>query len=147
MDPGPERRSGPWDDARVRKFLADTVIPVRIASQGAYPVVQSLWFVPVGLTLWCATQADSVLARRLEADDRCGFEVAPDSRPYRGVRGTGHGTLVRDGAGQVLERLIDRYLTRNDSDLAQWLLSRVETEVAIKVTPRTLASWDYSGRM
>lgn len=147
MGTEPERRSGPWDDGQVRAFLADSVIPVRIASAGTYPMVQSLWFVPDGVTLWCATQVDSVLARRLQGDDRCGFEVAPDSRPYRGVRGTGHATLVHEEAGQVLARLIDRYLTEDDTALAQWLLSRVETEVAIRVTPRTLASWDYSGRM
>lgn len=140
-------RSGPWSAAEIREYLDGTVIPVRLASHGAYPIVQSLWFLPDGLDLWCATQSDSVLARRLRADDRCGFEVSADQPPYRGVRGTGHATLVPHAAADVLTRLIDRYLESADAPLARWLLSRLDTEVAVSITPRTLASWDYSPRM
>ena len=57
--------SGPWSETDVLSFLRATVIPVRLASMGTFPLVQSLWFLPDGLDLWCATQADSVLARRL----------------------------------------------------------------------------------
>jgi Pyridoxamine 5'-phosphate oxidase len=140
-------RSGPWSDDEVRGFLAATVIPVRIASMGSFPMVQSLWFLPDGLDLWCATQADSVLARRLRADGRCGFEVSADDPPYRGVRGTGHATLVPEAAAGTLARLIERYQVADDSPLARWLLSRTDTEVAVHVRPATLSSWDYSPRM
>ena len=139
--------SGPWSEAEIRNYLAVTVIPVRLASMGTFPMVQSLWFVPDGLDLWCATQSDSVLARRLRADGRCGFEVSADEPPYRGVRGTGHATLVLDAAAETLPRLIERYAVADDSPLATWLLSRIDTEVAVRVSPRTLASWDYSPRM
>ncbi len=140
-------RSGPWSEDEVRSFLAGTVIPVRLASMGAFPMVQSLWFLPDGPDLWCATQADSVLARRLRADDRCGFEVSADEPPYRGVRGTGHATLIPEAAFDTLTRLIERYEVPGDSPLGAWLLSRIETEVAVRISPRTLASWDYSPRM
>ena len=140
-------RSGPWSDDEVRGFLAATVIPVRLASMGSFPMVQSLWFLPDGLDLWCATQADSVLARRLRADGRCGFEVSADEPPYRGVRGTGHATLVPEAAAGTLARLIERYQVADDSPLATWLLSRTDTEVAVHVRPGTLSSWDYSPRM
>lgn len=140
-------RSGPWSDDEVRGFLAATVIPVRLASMGSFPMVQSLWFLPDGLDLWCATQADSVLARRLRADGRCGFEVSADEPPYRGVRGTGRATLVPEAASGTLARLIERYEVAEDSPLAIWLLSRTDTEVAVHVRPGTLASWDYSPRM
>jgi Pyridoxamine 5'-phosphate oxidase len=140
-------RSGPWSEAEVRSFLAATVIPVRLASMGTFPMVQSLWFLPDGLDLWCATQSDSVLARRLRADGRCGFEVSADEPPYRGVRGTGHATLLPDAAAETLPRLIERYEVADDSPLATWLLSRIDTEVAVQVSPRALASWDYSPRM
>lgn len=139
--------SGPWSEAEVRAFLHATVIPVRLASMGAFPLVQSLWFLPDGLDLWCATQADSVLARRLRADDRCGFEVSADQPPYRGVRGTGNATLVPEAAADTLPRLVERYDVADDSPLAAWLLSRIDTEVAVRISPRTLASWDYSPRM
>jgi hypothetical protein len=140
-------RSGPWSDDEVRRFLAATVIPVRLASMGSFPMVQSLWFLPDGLDLWCATQADSVLARRLRADGRCGFEVSADEPPYHGVRGTGLATLIPEAAAGTLARLIERYQVADDSTLATWLLSRTDTEVAVHVRPATLSSWDYSPRM
>jgi hypothetical protein len=140
-------RSGPWDEAEIRRFLAATVIPVRLASAGTFPIVQSLWFLPDGLDLWCATQADSVLARRLQAHDRCGFEVSADEPPYRGVRGTGHATLIPDAAAGTLPRLIERYQVAGDSPLSAWLLSRIDSEVAVRIRPRTVSSWDYSPRM
>lgn len=140
-------RSGPWSETEVRTFLTASVIPVRLASMGTFPMVQSLWFLPDGLELWCATQADSVLARRLRADGRCGFEVSADEPPYRGVRGSGQATLLPDAAADILPRLIDRYAVADDSPLATWLLSRIDTEVAVRISPRTLASWDYSPRM
>ena len=140
-------RSGPWSEAEIRSYLDATVIPVRLASMGTFPLVQSLWFLPEGLDLWCATQADSVLARRLRADSRCGFEVSADEPPYRGVRGTGHATLLPEAAADVLPRLIERYAVPDDSPLAGWLLSRIDTEVAVRIRPRTMSSWDYSPRM
>lgn len=141
------RRSGPWSETEIRGFLLATVIPVRLASMGTFPMVQSLWFLPDGLDLWCATQADSVLARRLRADARCGFEVSADEPPYRGVRGTGQATLIPEAAADTLPRLIERYRLPDASPLAAWLLSRIETEVAVRIGPRTLSSWDYSPRM
>lgn len=143
----PRIRSGPWSEAEIRTFLTATTIPVRLASMGTFPMVQSLWFLPDGLDLWCATQADSVLARRLRADDRCGFEVSADDPPYRGVRGTGRAALLPGAAADTLPRLIERYELRDGSPLAAWLLARIDTEVAIRISPRTLASWDYSPRM
>lgn len=140
-------RSGPWDLATVQDFLARTVIPVRLASQGSFPMVQSLWFLPEGDCLWCATQQDSVLARRLAKDDRCGFEVSADAPPYRGVRGTGRARLDSGAAAQVLPRLIDRYQGPERTPLGDWLLSRLDTEVAIRIDGLAVTSWDYSTRM
>jgi Pyridoxamine 5'-phosphate oxidase len=140
-------RSGPWSDEEIRRFLEATVIPVRLASMGTFPLVQSLWFLPEGLDLWCATQADSVLARRLRSDGRCGFEVSGDDPPYRGVRGSGHAALVPEAAADILPRLLERYQVATDSPLAGWLLSRLDTEVAVRVSPRAMSSWDYSPRM
>lgn len=140
-------RSGPWSAEEVSAYLDATCIPLRIASQGTYPLVQSLWFLRDGAALWCATQADSVLAQRLRRDDRCGFEVSADAPPYRGVRGTGHATVVPEAAAAILPRLIARYLGPTPGPLADWLLSRIDTEVAVRIDRLTVTSWDYSGRM
>ena len=140
-------RSGPWDADQVQEYLVDAVIPVRLASAGSYPLVQSLWFLPDAEGLWCATQDDSVLVRRLTRDDRVGFEVSADAPPYRGVRGTGHARIDRAAAAEVLPRLVARYQGGQDTPLARWLLSRIDTEVAVRLTGLTVTSWDYTPRM
>jgi len=140
-------RSGPWSAEQITDFLRETAIPLRLASSGAYPIVQSLWFVHQDDALWCATQSDSVLVRRLRASDRCGFEVSADTPPYRGVRGTGHGTVLPGAAAEILPRLIDRYLGPESTPLATWLLSRLDREVAVRVDGLVVTTWDYSARM
>jgi hypothetical protein len=141
-------RSGPWSVADIEDYLEQTVIPVRIATIGSTgPLVQSLWFIYDEGSLWCATQADSVIIRRLRADSRCGFEIAADLPPYRGVRGRGVASIEPDRAAVILPRLIDRYLGSQSTSLGEWLMSRLDTEVAFRIDELTVTSWDYSGRM
>jgi hypothetical protein len=99
------------------------------------------------MELWCCTQKSSVLTRRLERDDRVGFEVAADTPPYRGVRGTGVAHLLDDNVQSTLQTLIERYQGTERTELSDWLLSRIESEIAIRIEPRTIASWDFSSRM
>lgn len=140
--------SGPWNESEIEAFLASTRIPVRLASNGSSgPLVQSLWFAADGMELWCCTQKSSVLTRRLERDDRVGFEVAADEPPYRGVRGTGVAHLVNDDVESTLRTLINRYQGAERTDLSDWLLGRVDSEIAIRIEPRSVSSWDYSPRM
>lgn len=140
--------SGPWDASTIEEYLEATCIPVRLATNGSSgPLVQSLWFLPRGFELWCCTQRTSVLARRLSKDDRVGFEIAADDPPYRGVRGTGVARLTDEDVETTLRSLITRYQGSETSSLGAWLLSRIDNEVAIRIEPRTLASWDYSARM
>ncbi len=140
--------SGPWSESEIESFLDQTCIPVRLATNGSSgPLVQSLWFAPRGMELWCCTQKSSVLTRRLERDDRVGFEVAADTPPYRGVRGTGVAHLLDDNVQSTLQTLIERYQGTERTELSDWLLSRIESEIAIRIEPRTIASWDFSSRM
>jgi hypothetical protein len=147
MASGLDLRSGPWSADAVRTYLRTSAIPLRLASAGRFPLVQSLWFLFEEDTLWCATQAESVVARRLGREPRCGWEVAADLPPYRGVRGSGHATLVPEAAADVLPRLIDRYLGDGESELGTWLMSRLDTEVAIRIEGLRVTSWDYTPRM
>ena len=141
-------RSGPWDLTTVEGFLGDATIPIRIATQGRSSLlVQSLWFVYEGSALWCCTQSDSVVANRLRTTPKCAFEIAADSPPYRGVRGTGIASLDPRPAGELLERLISRYLSDGNSSLAKWLRARVSAELAIRIDTLEVSSWDYSTRM
>jgi nitroimidazol reductase NimA-like FMN-containing flavoprotein (pyridoxamine 5'-phosphate oxidase superfamily) len=144
----PRITSGPWDSGKILGFLESARIPVRLASNGASgPLVQSLWFLVDDGNLWCATQESSLLAQRITRDSRVGFEIAGDQPPYRGVRGTGTASILREEAARILPALIERYQGAEHTSLSDWLLSRIDREVAIKITPTTFTSWDYSGRM
>jgi len=140
--------SGPWDFTQASTFLGQAEIPIRVASAGSRgPIVQSLWFDFDGTGLWCATQASSLLVKRLTANNDIGFEVSGDTAPYRGVRGTGIASIHPELAEDVLRRLISKYQGNSETELSKWLLSRLDKEVAIKIEALTLATWDFSGRM
>lgn len=143
------QRKGPWDANEVEEFLARTRVPVRIACNGAsgHPVIASLWFVSIEGKLWCATQESASIVKLLRRDNRCAFEVAEESSPYRGVRGQGLAALDEDRAESILRLLIQRYLDEPNTKLGQWLLERSEREVAIAIDPISLFTWDYSSRM
>ena len=143
------RSSSSWGHQQISLFLRDVVIPVRLAClhTDGFPLVCSLWYLYDDGAIWCATQRSARLIKYLESEPRCGFEVAADPMPYRGVRGQGTANLsAADGPATIL-RLIDRYIGNRDSDFASWLVARSASEVAIKITPDWLTSWDFSDRM
>ena len=143
------KRKDPLSHSEIQRFLDETRVPVRLACNGAsgYPVLASLWYLREDSTLWCATQRSANVASLLTRDSQCAFEVSVESVPYRGLRGQGLATL-HDGRGEeILLQLIHRYLGDSKSQLARSLLSRVATETAIAIEPKTLVSWDYTERM
>jgi hypothetical protein len=143
------KRKGPWSKNEIEEFLQHTRVPLRLACNGAsgHPVIASLWFAALGDTMWCATQRTASLVSRLREDRRCAFEVAPETAPYRGVRGQGFAELHDERGEEILRLLIDRYLDDKTSRFARWLLSRARQETAIAIEPLTLLSWDYRERM
>lgn len=116
-------------------------------TDSGFPVVLSLWFLPEGDELLAAVHRNSRIAGRLAADSRCAFEIAPNDPPYRGVRGQANASMSPAGAGELLERLLDRYLGSTDSSLGRFLLARAEEELVVRLRPVRIASWDYSERM
>lgn len=143
------RFSGPWSADEVHEHLASAHIPARLACRNpeGYPLVVSLWYLHRDDALWCATQNDALVARCLGDDPRCGFEVAADRPPYRGVRGWGRAEIVSARGEEILRALIERYLGDERSSLARWLLSRADREVALRIVPERWVSWDYGERM
>jgi len=140
---------GDWDLKRIEEYLNQTRFPLRfscITSKG-YPTVFSLWYLYENDRIWCAVQKDSAIANILRSNNKCGFEVGPNSSPYMGVRGKGDAQLVSEKGGEVLEKLINRFLDDDNAGLSDWLLSRKETETAICIDPVWFYSWDYSKRM
>ncbi len=143
------KRTGPWSREAIDAHLTDTVIPLRLAcaTQSGHPHVLSLWYLWRDGALWCASGPDAQIIRWLRAEPRCGFEVARDQPPYQGVRGRGHASLDPTRGPEILGELVDRYLGTRDSEFARWLLARAEGEIAIRITPQRLSSWDFTERM
>ena len=139
-----------WTEQQISDYLQRTVSPMRIAVGGDdFPLLLSLWFrfEPNSGAIQCVSHASSKLIRALRNDDRCAFEIAPNEPPYHGVRGAGQAVLTQQGAPEVLETLIERFLGNSDSQLASWLLSRAEEEFLISIVPKRISAWDYGHRM
>jgi nitroimidazol reductase NimA-like FMN-containing flavoprotein (pyridoxamine 5'-phosphate oxidase superfamily) len=134
---------------QVQKHLDQARIPIRLSChiRSGHPLVVSLWFVARAGALWCASLQDAGVVSFLRENPRCGFEIARDEPPYRGVRGWGEAMIVPEMGEEILRVLIRRYLPDERTPLARWLLSRSQQEVAIRIDPRRLITWDYTERM
>jgi nitroimidazol reductase NimA-like FMN-containing flavoprotein (pyridoxamine 5'-phosphate oxidase superfamily) len=145
----PIRSTSAFSHDQMVDYLLTTEIPLRLACNGGngFPLVASHWFEYRDGALLLAIHQGARVATLLEQNPLCGFEIAADTMPYRGVRGQGTAILTRVDAGEQLERLICRYMGATDSPLARWLLSRADEEYLVKITPSWLASWDFSERM
>jgi hypothetical protein len=143
------RTSGPWNPEEIAAFLAGAKIPVRLAvvNGDGWPLVVSLWFTVQDDALWCATNRSALIVRLLEADGRCAFEIAGDSPPYRGLRGQGRVTVDPTAGAPILEALLERYAIRPTSRLSRMLLAKVDEEVALRIEPEWMTSWDFTERM
>jgi nitroimidazol reductase NimA-like FMN-containing flavoprotein (pyridoxamine 5'-phosphate oxidase superfamily) len=141
--------AGPWSLEQIHAHLGSTLVRLRLAhaTRAGHPQVLSLWFAYRDGAFWCATSPRARIVAMLEREPRCGFEVAGDSPPYRGVRGRGVATIDRSRGAEILCVLVDRYLGTRETPFAQWLMSRAASEVAIRIEPQSVASWDFRARM
>ena len=149
MAKGAYRMSGYWTETQIAAFMVESQIPLRLAVQDATgcPLVMSLWFLYDDGAIWCATNAKARVLSYLTSEPHCGFEVAGDTPPYRGVRGKGRASLHPEQGGEILKRLLGRYGVDSSSKLAAMLLSKIDEEVAIRIAPDRFSSWDFSPRM
>ncbi len=138
-----------WPASQVERYLQSDLSPLRLAvlDSSGFPLICSLWFIYEEDRILCATTRAAKVARCVEANPKCGFELAPNEPPYFGVRGQGVATVSSVDAMGVLGRLVDRYLGTRDSKFASWLLNREEDEVVLSIEPRWMTSWDFSDRM
>lgn len=140
---------GDWNQKQTEDFLAEARIPIRLAAvaDSGYPVVISLWFYYAEGAFWSAVHKSSRMLKLLEANPKCAFEVATDVPPYKGVRGRAKAEVIPVHGPLILDYVITRYLGDGKSELAQWLLSRKADEVAIRLVPEHLNTWDFTSRM
>ncbi len=134
---------------KLESMINDTKIPIRLAcitSTGS-PIVMSLWYTIIGEKIYCATQKKAKIITHIQNNPICGFEIATDSPPYRGVRGHGKVKVIEHMGKDILGILIDKYLGKKISTLSEFLRNNSENEVAIEITPEKLFTYDYSKRM
>ncbi|MGB0026350.1 MAG: hypothetical protein WBP64_05885 [Nitrososphaeraceae archaeon] len=93
--------------------LIDSDIPIRLAclSTSDWPVVVSLWYIYSGEKFYCATQNTAKIVKYLRCSPKCGFEIAGDRFPYRGIRGYGKASILKD-KGEVILRLLVQNTSR-----------------------------------
>jgi hypothetical protein len=63
------------------------------------------------------------------------------------LRGNASAGLEQEGAKELLERLLLRYLGSTDSNLGRFLLGRADEELVVRLHPHRIDSWDYTARM
>jgi hypothetical protein len=142
------RPTSAWDLPQLEAFLRDAVTPLRLAvSADREPLIVPLWFHYDAGALWCATHRDAYVVRAVGHQSRCAIDISTNDVPYRGVRGAGSVAAVPERGPELIEQLVRRYLGGVDSRLARWLLGRRDEEIALRIQPEWLTSWDFSARM
>lgn len=139
---------GAWTADEATRFLAATATPMRLAANGAsgFPILTPLWFEWTEGALWAAAKPDAAIVRALRKDPRATFEISIESPPYKGVRGRGLAEILPDGL-PVLKRLLARYMAGRGERFQARLLAASPNEIAIRIRPNRLTSWDFSKRM
>ncbi len=140
---------GPFAPSEVDDFLDTAVIPMRLAAVGptGWPLIVSLWFLRHGDEILAATRPSSTLVAFLTQEPKCGFEIAGDEPPYKGVRGRAEVIVDDHAGGPVLEMLLTKYLGGTSSPLAKKLMGNAADEVCLRLQPRSIISWDFTRRM
>ena len=133
----------------IEKFIPDSKIPIRVAfiKSTGLPAVISLWYVCKDGKIYCAAQKTAKIVSYLQKNPACGFEIAADKPPYKGIRGEGTVQILNETGAYVLDLLIDKYLGKKESTLSKFLRNNSKMEVAIEITPQKVFNYDYSKRM
>ena len=140
----------------IMKCLTNSKIPIRLAciSISDWPIVVSLWYTYLNGKVYCATQNTAKVVKYLRKNPKCGFEIAGDSFPYRGIRGYGKASILENKGEEILRMLIQKYLTGKETTISslklyKLLLSKehLQNEVAIEIIPAAMFKWDYKKRM
>jgi nitroimidazol reductase NimA-like FMN-containing flavoprotein (pyridoxamine 5'-phosphate oxidase superfamily) len=129
--------------------LEEQKIPIRIGciSTNGYPCVLSLWFSIMDGRIYCATKKNAKIVEYLEKNPACGFEIASDQPPYRGIRGNGICNIRPKDGKKILSLLIRKYLGQKNPKLEKFLLNNSDKEVALEIIPNKVFHYDYTSRM
>lgn len=144
----PSETYGSWSGTTVEGFLTETRIPLRLSvNTESGMLIVPVWFEYQSGHFLSCSPSNSVLVRSLCSDATVAFDVSTNDLPYMGVRGRGIAECCNAKDNTVLERLLDRYTSGTDNNLAGWLLNRPGPETLIDIQVTWLTSWDFSSRM
>jgi len=137
------------DSDQINIFIPDVKIPIRVGfvKSNGVPAVVSLWYVCKYGKIYCAVQKTAKIISYLQKNFMCGFEIAADKPPYKGIRAEGTVRILNETGAYVLDLLMDKYLGEKESTLSKFLKNNSKTEVAIEITPQKIFNYDYSERM
>ena len=137
------------ENQKTNHTIPDIKIPIRMAfiKPNGNPSVISLWYVPHDDKIYCATQRKAKIVSYLEKNPVCGFEIARDEPPYKGVRGEGDVKILAEKGEEILGILTKKYLGEKESTLSKFLKKNSHSEVAIQISPKKIFAYDYSKRM
>lgn len=137
------------DTISLNDYYEKTTIPLRLScvTKSGWPMILSLWYLFEDGVLYCATPENAKVVAYLQNEPRCAFEVAADTPPYCGVRGQSLAAIDNERGMEILERLLVRYTGNLDNSLAKNLLTRSIPEVAIRLDPQRIYTWNFSKRM
>ena len=134
---------------KIKNQISNKKIPVRIAfiKPDGSPNIISLWYEQIDGKIFCATQKSAKIVSYLQDNPNCGFEIATDTPPYMGTRGTGIAKIINDDGEKILTMLMSKYLGNKKSNLSEFLKNNSKSEIAIEITPTKIFNYDYSKRM
>lgn len=133
----------------VESYLQEVKIPLRLSclTESGWPAILSLWYLYEEGAIYCATPEHARVVTYLRAQSRCAFEIAADQPPYCGLRGRAVAEIDEERGIDILKSLLLRYTGGIDNPLARRLLGRTAPEVAIRLTPQKIVTWNFSERM
>ncbi|NDF25350.1 MAG: hypothetical protein EB149_05135 [Thaumarchaeota archaeon] len=136
-------------DLPILSQLDEKKIPIRLGliRSNEFPLVISLWYYTDNEKIYCATKKDALIVKYITHNSRCSFELAADNPPYRGIRGYGICHINPDSGKQILEKLMNKYLSEKQTKLKQYLTAHNDREVALEIIPYSVSSYDYTRRM
>ena len=94
------------------QYLIDSDLPIRSAclSISDWPAVVTLCHAYTDEKICCATQSTTKIIRYLRRSLKCGFEIAGDRFPYRGIRRYGNASILKDKGENILRLLLEKIL-------------------------------------
>ena len=118
------------DNQNLEMLIPKEKIPIRISfmKSSGFPSVVSLWHTHANGRIYCAVQKTAKVISYIQKNPKCGFEIAGDMPPYKGLRGEGTVKILHDKGKEVLEILIGKYLGAKESTLSRFLRDNSENE-------------------